>query len=470
MKNLTLLILSSILLLLIHACNEPQESTTTSISFSIEGYGSDTIRLFQIEPLEFARINTQELIVDESGNEAIEITYPDNSFIRLQIGDFFFSIINTIGSDLVITGKAMDLPNTLTVSGEGSLPINYILAKDKIIQKHSEQDGRFILYLDSTEFWARLSALNEEIDSLSTWLATQSIDPELESLLVLESQQRSKGFILNYALMKRYTDARYAVDIPYDKNLFMSYSTLYSMVLGLNYVHQISGSAWATSGASDNDSITYIFPRILSETIDSLGIPGYAKEYYTARMLISYFRSHQSSPVIEEVHTNWQKKYPESVYRKPIIEAIENMSSLARGEQAPIIKGIDANGNEFTFEQLKGKVIYIDVWATWCSPCIEGIPKMYALQEEYKDNSLIKFLFISVDKDLENWQKYISKLPADGLHINSYNTSLYQDYMMGGVPHYIIIDASGNIYQSKAPGPDSNEIRSLLEEAIKKAS
>jgi len=41
---------------------------------------------------------------------------------------------------------------------------------------------------------------------------------------------------------------------------------------------------------------------------------------------------------------------------------------------------------------------------------------------------------------------------------------------MGGVPHYIIIDASGNIYQSKAPGPDSNEIRSLLGDAIKNAS
>jgi thiol-disulfide isomerase/thioredoxin len=470
MKSQTLLTLSTILILLIHACNEPQESTTTSISFSIEGYGKDTIRLFQIEPFGFARINTQELIVDESGSGTIEITYSANSFVRFQIGDFFFSIINTIGSDLVIGGKAMDLPNTLTVSGEGSLPINYILTKDKIIRKHTEQNGRFILQLDSTEFWARLSALNEEIDSLNTWLASQPINPELESLLVLESQQRSNAFILNYALMKRYTDARYAVEVPYDKNLFMSFSTLYSIVLALNYDHQISGPAWATSGASDNDSIAYIFPRILSETIENLGIPGYAKEYYIAKMLIRSFRSHQSSPVIEEVYTHWQKKYPESVYRKPIIEAIDGMSSLARGEQAPIIMGIDPYGNDFTLEQLKGKVIFIDVWATWCSPCVKGIPKMYVLQEEYKDNPLIKFLFVSVDKDLDKWRRYISKLPADGLHINSYNTGLYQDYMIGGVPHYIIIDASGNIYQSKAQGPDSDEIRSLLEEAIKLAS
>ena len=243
-----------LLILLIHACNEPQESSTTSISFSIEGYDRDTIRLFQIEPFGHSSINTQELIVDESGSGTIEMVYPDNSFVRIQIGDFFFPIINTIGSDLVIRGKAVDLSNTLTVSGEGSLPINYILAKDKIIQKHVVQDGRHIFQLDSAEFWVRLSAFNEEVDSLNTWLATQSIDPELESLLVLESQQRSIAFILNYALMKRYTDARYAVEVPYDKNLSMSFSTLYGIVLELNFDHQISGPVWATSGASDNQN------------------------------------------------------------------------------------------------------------------------------------------------------------------------------------------------------------------------
>jgi len=56
------------------------------------------------------------------------------------------------------------------------------------------------------------------------------------------------------------------------------------------------------------------------------------------------------------------------------------------------------------------------------------------------------------------------------MHINANSTGLRQDYMIGGAQQYIIIDASGDIYQSKAPGPDSDEIRSLLEEAIKLAS
>ncbi len=470
MNSHVLVTISTIIILLFHSCKEHQETTTTSISFSIEGYGRDTIRLWQTEPLEVTKINTKELIVDGSGSGTIEISYPNNSFVRLKIGDFVFTIVNTHGSELIVKAKALDLPNTLTISGNSSLPTSYILAKDSIVRKYDKLEGRSFFQLDSTEFWFRLSTLNEEIDSLNTWLATKNIDLELESLLVLESQQRSNAYILNYALVKRYTGSKYSIEVPYDKNLFMSYSLYYSMVLVLNYDHQISGPAWVTSGASNNDSIAYIFPKILSETIDTLEIPEFAKEYYIARMLIRNFGSNQSSPVIEDVYSKWLIKYPNSVFRNSISKAVDNMSSLARGAQAPIITGIDPYGNDFSTEQLRGKIIYIDVWATWCSPCVEGIPKMYALQKEFKDHPQIKFLFVSIDKDLDEWQKYISKLPANGLHINSYNTGLRQDYLVWGVPSYIIIDASGNIFQSNAPGPGTNEIKSILEEAIKSAS
>jgi hypothetical protein len=119
----------------------------------------------------------------------------------------------------MVEGKAGDLPNSLTISGDGSLPNKYLLAKNSIIRKYNEQDGRYFFQLDSAEFWVRMMALNEEIDSLNSWLTTKKIDQELESLLVLESQQLSNVYILNNALVKRYTDSKYSVDIPYDEKV-----------------------------------------------------------------------------------------------------------------------------------------------------------------------------------------------------------------------------------------------------------
>jgi len=294
----------------------------------------------------------------------------------------------------------------------------------------------------------------------------QRLDPELESLLILESQQQSNFQILLYALVKRCTDPKYAIEIPYDKNLFLSFASSYAQVLALNYERHLIGPVWESSGASNSDSIANIFPRIFWDSVNSLEIPDFAKDYYIARLLFSHFASNLTSPVLEEVYARWLNKFPRSVLRTTISEALENMSVLAPGEKAPVITGIDPEGNEFSIGELKGKIIYMDVWATWCSACVEKIPLMYALQEEFKDHPQITFLFVSVDKDVDKWKKYISKLP-EGLHINASNTTLYMDYMMGGIPHCILIDAAGNIIQSNAPDPDSREIKSMLEEAVK---
>ena len=466
MKIQTLLAISAVIFFSVSACHKPQNPPASSISFAIEGYGSDTIHLYQVEHLGITQMNTQELIVDGSGSGTLGIAFPDNSFVYVRIGDFFFSIVYTTGADLMVEGKAIDLPNTLTVSGEGSLPINYLLTKNLIIQKYNELDGRDFLQLDSTEFWSRINVFNGEIDSLNAWLTSKKLDPELESLLILESQQQSNVNILLYALVKRCTDPKYAIEIPYDKNLFMSFASSYSQVLALNYERNLIGPVWESSGASNSDSIANIFPKIFRESIISLDIPDYAKDYYIARLLFSHFGTNLTSPAVEEIYVHWLSKFPQSIFRTTISEAFDNMSVLAPGEKAPVITGIDPNGNNFTIEELKGQVIYIDVWATWCSGCVEKIPNMYALQEEFKDHPQIAFLFVSNDKDLDKWMNYISKLP-DGLHINASNTTLFEDYMMGGIPHYILIDAAGNIIQSNAPDPDSKEIKSMLEEAIK---
>lgn len=387
MKNQALFTLSVLIIWLISGCSDPQKNTSSSITFSIEGFKNDTILMWQPEHLSFSIINSQELILDESGFGEIDLTYPDNSFVDLKIADFEFSFINTTGSDLTIKGNASDLSNTLTISGEGSIPNNYLLAKNSIIRKYNNLDGRLFFQLDSSEFWDRISALNTEIDSLNNWLATQRIDQKLEALLSLESQQTANAYILNYALVKGYKSPRYFVDIPYDQNLLMSHSASYSMVLGFNYDFQLMGPIWVNSGASNSDSIAYIFPQVFTQALDTIGIPDYAKDYYLAKLLASYFRAKQSNPVLENVYANWRNRYPNSLHRIPVAEAYKGMSNLASGTRAPIITGIDQNGMEFSTEQLKGHYIYIDVWATYCSPCLKKIPKMYSLQKDFEDNS-----------------------------------------------------------------------------------
>lgn len=470
MKIFTPITLLLLITFFIFSCSDLQKDPRSVISFNIEGYGSDTIQFSQWNPLTFEKMTSRELVLDASGSGSIEMECPTPFYEYINIGDFTFPLIHVAGAELSISGTMEDLPNTLMISGKGSLANNYLQEKKAIGDKFITLDGLHILSLDSLEFWERIRSMNAEIDSLNTWLASQKIDEVLETLLLLESKQLSNAYILNYALGKRYRSQAFQVDMAYDPGLFTSNSSAYSMALEFNYQYELLGPIWEATGASDSDSIEYIFPRLFAEALDTMEIPDQAKEYYTARLLVSYFGENSSTPVLEELYSEWKNTQPGLRYRETLSELYAQMSSLARGVAAPNIIGIDRYGEVFSMDALKGKVIYIDVWATWCSPCRKKLPDMYTLMEEFREFPDIKFLFISVDEDLEKWQKHLSTLPHGGIHLNAESKKLRQDYMIPGIPHYIIIDALGNIYQSNAPDPDTEEIKSILKEIADKAS
>ena len=235
MKSQTLFILSIFIIWLCNSCNESQRDRAASISFAIEGYGNDTIQLWQNDFLKHSEVNSKILILDKDGSGSITLTYPDKSFGSIRIEDFIFPFISIDGSELAIIGNSSDLPNTLKFSGTGSLPNEYLQAKKAIINKYNNLDGKYFFQLDSMQFWDRILAFSSEVDSLNNWLARQKIDTSLEALLRLESQNTAKTYILNYALVKGYKTQAYSANLTYDQSLFKSLSTSYAAVLMFNY-------------------------------------------------------------------------------------------------------------------------------------------------------------------------------------------------------------------------------------------
>ncbi|MBU2939464.1 TlpA family protein disulfide reductase [Lacinutrix sp. C3R15] len=113
-------------------------------------------------------------------------------------------------------------------------------------------------------------------------------------------------------------------------------------------------------------------------------------------------------------------------------------------------------------EKHKGNPILIDVWASWCGDCIEGIPKVKALQET---NTEMVFLFLSADKSITSWKKGISKYQIKGTHYfmpkgmkSAFSKSIDLDW----IPRYLIIDAQGYIKLYKAIKADDSELLKAL--------
>lgn len=144
-------------------------------------------------------------------------------------------------------------------------------------------------------------------------------------------------------------------------------------------------------------------------------------------------------------------------------------SYLFPGNPAPDAKCFDRDGKEYSFSSFKGKVIYVDMWATWCGPCRREIPDLKKLEEEYHGKN-VQFLSVSTDRDLQAWKNFIAENQMGGLQLHQ-NTetpqNLSQLYLVNSIPRFIMIDKKGNIVSADAPRPSSgDEIRRMLDKTL----
>ncbi len=119
----------------------------------------------------------------------------------------------------------------------------------------------------------------------------------------------------------------------------------------------------------------------------------------------------------------------------------------------------------------KDKIIYIDIWATWCGPCRAEIPFSIVLQNHFK-NKPVAFVNLCFNSDKKEWEKAIAKdnIKGDNYFLNSDESKLFRgELKFVGFPTYMIMDRKGKLINKNAPRPsDGNEIENMLAKLIKK--
>jgi thiol-disulfide isomerase/thioredoxin len=127
---------------------------------------------------------------------------------------------------------------------------------------------------------------------------------------------------------------------------------------------------------------------------------------------------------------------------------------------------ITIKGDSIQFKDIleshKGKTIVIDVWASWCSDCIKGMPKLKVLQGNFKD---AKYIFLSLDKSLESWKKGIKKYDVQGEHYfmqSDWKGPFGNFVELDWIPRYMIVNPEGKIKVFKAIEADDNKLIEAL--------
>lgn len=207
-------------------------------------------------------------------------------------------------------------------------------------------------------------------------------------------------------------------------------------------------------------------PKILEEMVSKIKSEAIKEDLLGAL----FYRISSTNPDSESLNEIIQKHSSNDKLKSRSLQKTNAIQNILVGKSSPKFSYQDINGKKVSLDDFKGKVVYIDVWATWCGPCIQEIPALKKLKQDYKSKNL-EIISISIDeqKDFEKWKKMIAEKELKGIQLfadKDWKSEFIRAYGIDAIPRFIIIDKNGNILSADAPRPSSPQIREELDKAL----
>lgn len=131
----------------------------------------------------------------------------------------------------------------------------------------------------------------------------------------------------------------------------------------------------------------------------------------------------------------------------------DKKSVVSNAQQMPDLKFKDENDRTISLKSLKGKVVFINLWATWCAPCIHEMPSINKLHKTFKDNDDLVFLMVDVDGNIEKAKKWMQNKKFD-LPVHIPHGEIPRELFTGSIPTTIIVNKQNNIIGRQVGGAD----------------
>ncbi|MBR9860400.1 TlpA family protein disulfide reductase [bacterium] len=388
----------------------------------------------------------------------------EEGYYQLYDGREYTKMYLMPGKDLNITLNTEKFDESIEYSGPGAKENNYLVdfylhneSMRSILYygnyaKLGEEDFLELMdscYQEKFEFLAKQEGLNEDFVAM-----------ERDEIL-LEYRTR----ILNYPGMHRFVSGNKTYkesasfpdpfkDIDFNDSRYLDLPSFSTLLDGYIYRN-------TEPRLKDSEHDLYLERLyVMEELIENKEVRQIALEFGWE----SFF------PSAKERDKTYEKYMELSIneeFNQKLTTKYKALKRIEPGAESPEFSFVDINGDTVRLEDFKGSYVYIDVWATWCLPCIKEIPDLKAMEEHFHDANL-QFVSVAYRDKHERWKNMVIEEELGGaqLYAYIYYDPFFKAYQISGIPHFILIDPEGYIIDPDAKRPSNRAFWDELEAIV----
>ena len=378
------------------------------------------------------------------------------------------------GDSLFITLDTKKFDETVVYSGKGAVVNNY-LAKQYLHFEDNLESPEFqqqyyskIAFSEATVFAAYAdSVANVKLKYLNTHKETLSqefYDYQYAEIVFSSAKDKADYPTLHF-YVQGIKDSVVKVDESYTK-FYDQYS--------LNNEHYLASNAFVyfltyyvnhkTKKEKGKDIVSPMDQIVTARKV----FKGIIREKAIETIVLSAF-ANGTPDIVRKMYEIAQSEIRNKEGISTIESRYNSVSALFPGNPAPTFTLKTKEGKIVSLEDFKGKIVYLDFWASWCAPCMMEMPSAKKLQDTFATKDVV-FLYVSVDESEEDWLKAMAAKNMKGVHVRvkGFDDSLPKKYAVQGIPSYFLIDRKGLFMNNNPPRPSNESIYQVIQDALSK--
>lgn len=372
----------------------------------------------------------------------------DNGFYRFQLSDLYVARNNDM-KVLELIQKLEKLP---------SFPVRLHYTYDLILKSEEELKVNIVKAASNTSFL---------IDSLCRAYDVSESFPDVAAAFF---KNRYDIFLLMFYEIYRDTLAAHNVyTVKLNELLAVCNGVQRLTDFNVNiqeYTNRLYAVLFPNSGiwsVSSEEKFRKYFDNIAS-TFSAV-----ARDYLLSRLMYSAaFKDFRVTARSKRIYHRYSQN---AAWRKIVAYAQKEQSRLAKSTAVfpNVLLALDAKSKinlDTLLWQHNGKYVFVDLWASWCPPCIRVLPALQMLAQTLPPDRIV-FFSVSLDADIISWRKHVLQMPPGRIEhyllLNKKMTALYKQLQLSVIPRYLLYDTKGVLINADAPGPDDPSLIHLLQ-------